>query len=252
MGAYGSSEHLVDPKNMQYKGQCCPHCGAVKSSTSNEKRCWVCKKRYKQGLYIIKSTLTCVGIIFIAFFIYRQIIDENYAVANQYYKEIEQAVSMGIVPIFMQNDVQMNITRAEFAIISVAMYETITNKEIAGRVVFTDTDNINVQKVAYIGIMGGIGNDMFAPNVLLTREQVAVIISRFATVVGEPLPHGSSSFADNEQISPWAVQYVGQVQSAGIMGGVGSNMFNPQGNITREQAIIAMMRIFNYLDIVEV
>jgi hypothetical protein len=92
-----------------------------------------------------------------------------------------------------------------------------------------------------------VGNNNFAPDMSFNREQAAVIISRLAEVLNKPFPQADVTFADTAQISSWARERVGQVQAAGIMSGVGNNMFNPQGNFTREQSIITILRLFELL-----
>jgi len=37
------------------------------------------------------------------------------------------------------------------------------------------------------------------------------------------------------------------VQAADIMGGVGNNIFSPHGTFTREQSIITILRLFEFL-----
>jgi hypothetical protein len=135
-------------------------------------------------------------------------------------------------------------TRAEFAALAVALYENIKG-EITGRSTFVDTDDINVEKAAYIGVVTGVGNNMFAPDNQLTREQAAVMLARLANAIGQPLPIQASTFADNAQISSWAIEGVGQMQAAGIMGGIGNNRFAPSDPYTREQSIVTIMRLFD-------
>ena len=113
---------------------------------------------------------------------------------------------------------------------------------------FNDTNDINVQKVGYLGIVTGVGYGNFAPNNTLTREQATVMIARLAYAVGQPLPQAAPTFADNAATSSWAVDSVGQIQAAGIMSGVGDNRFDPQGTFTREQSIITMLLLFEGLE----
>jgi len=160
---------------------------------------------------------------------------------------ITTAISAGLVPQTLQNYYTNNITRAEFTALAVLLYETITETEITGRTTFNDTNDINVQKAAYIGIVGGTGGGNFSPNMPFNREQAAVIISRLAYAIGQPFPQAAATFADNAQLSPWAADSVGQVQAANIMGGVGNNIFDPQGTFTREQSIITILRLFETL-----
>jgi len=188
--------------------------------------------RHRWGLYPIESNIS----------------DLNLATASTWAREgISEAVALGIVPESLQNHYTSNITRAEFTAIAVLLYETITGNEIQGRITFNDTNDINVQKAAYIGIITGTGNNNFSPNMQFSREQAAVIITRLAEAIGQPLPIFTATFADNADISSWARAQTGQVQSAGIMEGVSGNRFNPQGTFTREQSIITMLRLFDYL-----
>ena len=160
---------------------------------------------------------------------------------------ITQAHTYGLIPANLQTNFTANATRAEFSAFAVALYEAATGRQIAGRMQFNDTDNINVQKMGYLGIVTGVGDGYFAPNNGITREQAAVLISRLAYAIGQPLAAAAPTFADNNQISDWAVDAVGQIQATGIMGGVGGNLFAPSGDYTREQSIITMLRLFEML-----
>jgi len=104
------------------------------------------------------------------------------------------------------------------------------------------------KKMGYLGVVTGVGNGNFNPNGMLTREQAAVMIVRLSDAIGQPLQPSASTFADNAQISSWAVDAVGQMQATGIMGGVGDNNFAPQGDYTREQSIITILRLLEMLE----
>jgi hypothetical protein len=74
------------------------------------------------------------------------------------------------------------------------------------------------------------------------------MLSRLASVIGSPISEQVPTFADNAQVSSWAVDAVGQMQASGIKGGVGENRFDPQGAYTREQSIVTILRLFVILD----
>ena len=137
-------------------------------------------------------------------------------------------------------------TRAEFTALAVALYEHMRG-EITGRVAFVDTNDPNVEKMAYIGIVAGVGNNRFDPDANLTREQTAVMLARLAHALNHPLPAEAPAFADADLISAWARDGVSQMRAAGIMGGVGNNRFDPQGPYTREQSIITIWRLYYFL-----
>jgi len=159
---------------------------------------------------------------------------------------VNQAIGFELVPSSLQSNYTQATTRAEFCSLAVRLYE-IGKGEITERVSFSDTNDVNVEKAAAIGVVTGIGENKFAPNDLLTREQAATMLARLAEACGQPLPQQSADFADNSNISSWAVQSVGQMQASGIMSGTGNYMFSPKDMYTREQSIITIMRTFDVL-----
>ena len=161
-------------------------------------------------------------------------------------EQVEAAIGLGLVPEHLQSYYTQVITRAEFTALAVSLYEHLRG-EITGRVLFTDTDDINVQKMAYIGVVIGVGGNRFEPQGELSREQAAVVLSRLADAMEQPFPQEPATFADLDSISDWAVEAVGRAQAAGIMRGIGDNIFAPQVVHTREEAIVTMMRLL-YLE----
>ena len=162
-------------------------------------------------------------------------------------EDVMRAVDSGIVPENLQSAYTQATTRAEFCALAVELYESVMGEEITERATFTDTDDINVQKMAGLGVVNGMGEGKFEPDSALTREQAATLLSRLAAVMGKPFESSDPTFADNGSVSDWASAAVGEMQLSGVMGGVGEGMFDPKGSYTREQSIITMLRT---LDIV--
>ena len=159
-------------------------------------------------------------------------------------EQVHAAVEAGLVPESLQAGYTQTATRAEFCALAVELYETVTGSEITQRATFSDTSDVNVQKMAGIGVIGGVGNNQFNPSGELTREQAATILVRLADALGSPLPEGTASFADNASISSWALEAVGRARAGGIMDGTGGNRFSPQGAYTREQSIMTAYRLY--------
>ena len=164
------------------------------------------------------------------------------------HESINSAFTHGLIPQALQSHYTQAITRAEFSVLAVTLYETITGKEITERAQFNDTADVNVQKMGGLGVVNGVGGGNFDPNRTITRQEAAVMLARLAYAIGQPLPLSAPTFADNVSISSWAVDGVGQVQAAGIMSGVGNNNFAPNGTYTREQSIVTMLRLFDLLN----
>ena len=163
---------------------------------------------------------------------------------------INRAVELCIVPWSLNSMFEQPITRAAFTTLVVRLYETVTERYIINwwNMEFSDTNNSDVRRAAYIGVVQGVGGGQFDPRGTLTREQAATMLARLAYAIGSPLPEYAATFSDNDAISSWAIDAVGQVQAAGIMSGVGNNMFDPQGTYTREQSIVTMLRLFDFVN----
>jgi len=162
--------------------------------------------------------------------------------------QVNEAIAARIVPLSLQSRYTQTITRAEFSALGVALYENLKG-EITERITFVDTNDVNVEKMAAVGVVSGVGNNSFAPNDTLTREQAAVMLSNLARVLDHPLTPSPPDFTDNTLISPWAYEFVGKVQRARIMSGVGDGKFDPWGAYTREQSIVTILRLSNEFDL---
>jgi len=162
-------------------------------------------------------------------------------------EQVNAAIAANLVPSHLQSNYIQPITRAEFCALAIALYESLRG-EITGRTAFTDTNDINVQKAAYIGIVSGMENNRFNPGGTLTREQAAVILSRLLGLFDIAVQELFPDFYDMNEVSYWAVNAVANVEQAGIMSGVGNNRFAPQQPYTREQSMVTIMRMFELLN----
>ena len=180
---------------------------------------------------------------------------------------IAQADTLGLIPdCLVGQDLTRQITRQEFAAVAVKIYEAISGKKAVPVTVnpFTDCSDPEVLKALNLGITDGTDVDKFSPNVVLTREQLATMLTRVYKKVmfaGWTLDTDSSfdaqfkamfvmpeRFADDAQISAYARDSVYFMKARGIIDGVGDNLFAPNhgqsaavaagyGYATREQAL---------------
>jgi hypothetical protein len=114
-----------------------------------------------------------------------------------------------------------------------------------------------VEWAADMGIVTGIGNNMFAPNANVTREQMAVMLYNYINFKGITLPanNASAPFADESEISSWAIEAVKAIQAAGIISGRPGNLFDPQATATRVEVATIFARfieIMSNIDTVDV
>lgn len=102
------------------------------------------------------------------------------------------------------------------------------------------------------GIAQGIGDDSFAPDKTITREEVATMFAgyrKFTDIdpVGqETAADAAKTFADQDKISSWAKESVQAMQKAGLIQGDANNRFNPQHPITRGEAAMILARSLGF------
>ena len=161
--------------------------------------------------------------------------------------ELKEASKQNLIPeIFDEVDLTKNITRKEFAHTVVKMYEKITGQKAVpiAKNPFTDTKDKEVLKAYNIGITNGTSDTTFSPDALITREQMATMMTRALTKAGKDTsrPASAKLFADDSEFSEYAKDSIYYMSSIEIIKGVGENRFNAKGNASREQALAISIR----------
>lgn len=99
------------------------------------------------------------------------------------------------------------------------------------------------------GVIQGVSATSFNPNAPVTRQDLAVMIYRYASnVSGTVLPRKNASitFADDAQIASHAKTAVQAMQQAAIINGKANNRFDPRGRATRAEAAKMMNQYIQY------
>ncbi|MDR1101806.1 MAG: S-layer homology domain-containing protein [Clostridiales bacterium] len=166
--------------------------------------------------------------------------------------EINEMVALGIVDGMDDRTFQPGraITRAEM----VKLLATMSGDEIEGKETFLDV-SLNDWFAKYVawaentGIVNGYDGSLFAPGQTVTRQEIAVIITRYLDYKGIALPETSANFefADKTDIGAWALEAVEAVQKNGLMEGVinaqNTHSFNPTAGATRAEAVVILFRL---------
>ena len=94
------------------------------------------------------------------------------------------------------------------------------------------------------GIVAGDGSGAFAPNRDITREELAVILHRYAQHKGYGTSERAdlSAYADAGSISSYAVQAMAWANAAGLITGDGSGALNPGGPASRSEVAAILQR----------
>ena len=144
-----------------------------------------------------------------------------------------------------------NLTRAEFATV---LYSQAGKPSVAYQSVFKDV----AQGAWYTspvlwaydnGIVSGYANGSFGTSDKITREQLALMMYKYAQTKGYDTTSDATAlndFSDEAAISSWAREAIEWAASHGIMSGKGNGadgkpMLDPNGNATRAECA-AMIR----------
>jgi len=146
------------------------------------------------------------------------------------------------------SDYHMHLTRLEFIEMVVSMYETLIGEEIVvnHEIAFVDTTNTFALKGATVGITDGVGEGRFAPDQLLNREELAVMVIRTLKLLEVDLePAHSQAFSDDGAISSWAKEAIYLARSNNIISGVGNNLVDPKGPSSKQVGLVLVNRVLN-------
>ena len=103
-----------------------------------------------------------------------------------------------------------------------------------------------VRWAASEGIVGGYGGGLFGSEDAVTREQLAVILYRYAVYKGYDVSIGEDtnilSYDDFADLSEYAIPAMQWACGAGIVNGTSASTLTPQGEATRAQVAAVLMR----------
>ena len=94
------------------------------------------------------------------------------------------------------------------------------------------------------GIVSGISSTEFAPDSDISREQMALIIYRFAKLQGYDVSNAAdiSDFADTDDVSDWALDAIKWANKTELVNGTSDTTLSPKDTATRAQVSTILMR----------
>ena len=94
------------------------------------------------------------------------------------------------------------------------------------------------------GIVTGVSDITFAPDQMMTREQIATILYRYAAYKNYDVTASNdlSSYTDAGQIGSYAVEAMQWANGAGLITGSTATTLNPLGSATRAEVATILMR----------
>lgn len=160
----------------------------------------------------------------------------------------------GGVPAALCSEYQAGLTRAELAyLVTTLMTITSGYEGFTSTLPFTDLDDVSKTYVNsihicyYYGLMNGKSSTEFAPNDIVTREEAAAVLVRASEYIFHTTYPTSTTlnFTDNDDIASWAVESIATAQAQGLLLGNADGSFAPKAQMTREQMILTLTRVYN-------
>jgi len=122
---------------------------------------------------------------------------------------------------------------------------------------FTDSDTVSAWAVdavnwaAEIGVIEGFTDGSFRPRTNITREQMALMLFRYAEIIEADTEFTSAAFdafPDVDRVSNWAEDAMRWATHHGIIAGQRGNMA-PRSNATRAETVTMLQRFVDTFNV---
>ncbi len=143
------------------------------------------------------------------------------------------------------------VTRAEFSKMLASAFSIDTHSDELA--VFTDISKDDwhynyVTSLYLAGIVNGTSENTFSPDELLSREQaVTMAIKLYENATSTTASMSQESFADEDEISDWAIVPVKKATKLDIIKGFPDGTFAPRESLSRAQAAVIIVSLANAL-----
>jgi hypothetical protein len=101
-----------------------------------------------------------------------------------------------------------------------------------------------------MGIINGVGNNLFNPEAPITREQMAVMLHNMLKerVESEPVEDSVPVFYDvTQEKNPWSYRAIGIIKQYNIISGFGDNSFKPAQILTRGEMTVLLDKVYQFM-----
>ncbi|WP_456277594.1 S-layer homology domain-containing protein [Bacillus sp. AK128] len=175
--------------------------------------------------------------------------DKNFSDIQTHWAKnsIQELIELGIIKGYEDGTFrpENEVTRAQFIAMTTRLLGIDSNGQSQ---TFSD---IPTDHWAYSSIQGALEHGLldkdkkFYPNRSMTREDMAIVISKGLKLV--PVDEDELNFKDSYNIKK-APKLVAAAAQAGLIKGHLDGTFKPQGNLTRAQASVIFVRMYQYLE----
>lgn len=176
---------------------------------------------------------------------------------------LNRADELGLLSSINRTGFTSNITRAQFADLSVRLAEQLTGTSIspADANTFTDTTDPAVLKAKSAGIASGYATDdgfAFRPENPITRQEICVMLANVITYAEQTGGQSeldrsetlNGSFPDAADVAGWASKAVTLMCNNGVMSGRGQGdavFLTPESHTSLQEGITLAVKLYDLL-----
>lgn len=173
-----------------------------------------------------------------------------------FYDAVEFVSKKGLFNGVTKNKFGVNVSMTRGMMVEV-LYRFAGAKEVEN-IAFDDVDKDMyyakaIAWAAKLEIVNGVGDNKFAPDRDITREELALIMSRYIKKMNIDTSNFTNEYKkydDEEQISEYALEAVKEMQIIGLMEGKTENKFDPKKETLRVEVATLLMRFSKILSAV--
>ena len=176
---------------------------------------------------------------------------DSYVKKSSYWSknEIDTAIKMGLILPSFKDDVSRPITRYEFTKVLMKLNEYIKKKKAEVSLTFDDVSDKDINLAHSLGLVNGVGGlegNRFAGELNLTKQEMSTILYRFLNLLNVSVDdYKTFDLVDLDEVSTWAQKAVQALLSKGIIKGDSMKKIDPMRQVTCEESIVMIVRIFN-------
>ena len=165
-----------------------------------------------------------------------------------YYESVKYATTKGLFKGVSDNEFAPNVTMNRAMLVTV-LYRLDGEKETKYKNKFNDLENgayyeDAVNWATKNKIVSGVSENEFAPSNKITREQLVVMLYRFAKLEGMNVNKEAdlTSYEDYNEISEYAKEATAWAVKSGYINGRSETILAPKGTATRAEVATILMR----------
>lgn len=167
-----------------------------------------------------------------------------------FYDSVKDIVEHGLMNGTGETTFAPSLTTSR-AMIATILWRLAGSPEPKAELTYPDcaADSWYAQAVAWAseqGVVKGYGDGSFGPDDPITREQLAVMLWRYAQFQGLDVSVGEDtnilSYTDVDQAGEWAIPALQWAVGSGVITGKGGNVLDPIGRATRAEAATMLTR----------